>query len=206
MERFSKLDSNIFINLLKEENIENKELCLITGEPLDKNYINLHCDHKFNYESLYNEIVYQKTKKLLDNSLLKINEIKCPYCRTITNKLLPFYKYYSVTPIRGVTYPEEYCMKIFECEYEKNGKKCNKSACKTKNGIYCNKHFVISKLDEDILNNENIDIFKFYKNKKVIELKKILSINNCKISGNKNQLVNRIIINKNKIGSNWIEK
>ena len=51
MERFSKLDSNIFINLLKEENVENKELCLITGEPLDKNYINLHCDHKFNYES-----------------------------------------------------------------------------------------------------------------------------------------------------------
>ena len=214
MHKVSKLNNDLFINLLNENNLENNiefnlknnvELCLITGEILDNNFITLSCGHKFNYESLYNEIVYQKTRKLLDNSQLKINEIKCPYCRKITNKLLPFYKYYSIRSIRGVTYPEEYCMKIFECEYEKNGKKCNKIACKTNNGILCNKHLVITKLDEDILKNENISVFNFYKKKKIIELRKILSQNNCKKSGNKQELVNRIVINKNKIASDWIE-
>jgi hypothetical protein len=204
MEKISKYDIKLFKNLLNENITTEDNICLITSENLKDNNIELNCGHKFNYEALYNEVVYQKTRKLLDNSQLKINEVKCPYCRNVTNKLLPFYKYYSIKQVRGVTYPEEYCMKIYECEHVKNGKKCTKSGCKTENGIFCNKHLVITKEDEIILKNESKDVFNYYKQKKIVELKKILNLNHCKVGGNKEELVNRIIINKNKI-VNWLE-
>ena len=54
-------------------NNENKERCLISDELLDANYITLMCNHKFNFLELYNEVIEQKTKKLLDNSKLKLN-------------------------------------------------------------------------------------------------------------------------------------
>lgn len=210
MEYISKYDIELFNNLLIEDDSveydtrEEDKKCLITNESLEDNNIKLNCGHKFNYEAIYNEIVYQKTRKLLDNAHLKINEVKCPYCRNITNKLLPFYKYYSVKPLRGVTYPEEYCLKIHECEFVKNGKKCMKSGCKTQNGIFCNKHLVITQEDENILKEENDEVFIFYKKKKITELKKILHLNGCKVGGNKGELVNRIIVNKKK-SINWIE-
>lgn len=204
MEKVSKYDIELFKNLLNEDLIDEDNTCLITNENLRDNNIELNCGHKFNYEALYNEVVYQKTRKLLDNAQLKINQVKCPYCRNVTNKLIPFYKYYSVKQVRGVTYPEEYCMKIYECEDVKNGKKCTKSGCKTENGIFCNKHLVTTKEDEIILKNENKDVFNYYKKKKMVELKKILNLNHCKVGGNKEELVNRIIINKSKI-QNWLE-
>ena len=208
MHKVSKYDINLFNNLLNNNNndyVNSENICLITNEVLDNNHIKLSCQHNFNYEPLYNEVVYQKTRKLLDNSQLKINEIKCPYCRTITNKLLPFYKYYSVRSIRGVTYPEEYCMKIYECQHIKNGIKCTKTGCNTMNGIFCNKHLPTNKIEEDILTNENIDTFSYYKKKKVTELKNILRLNNYKISGNKKELIDRIIINRHKYPMDWKE-
>ena len=124
MEKVSKYDIELFKNLLNEDVKDEDNKCLITNENLNDNNIELNCGHKFNYEALYNEVVYQKTRKLLDNAQLKINEVKCPYCRNVTSKLLPFYKYYPVKQVRGVNFPEEYCMKIYECEHVKNGKKC----------------------------------------------------------------------------------
>ena len=48
---------------------------------------------------------------------LKINEMKCPYCRNIGNKYLPFYKYYGVNYIRGVNGPTNFTMNLNKCEY-----------------------------------------------------------------------------------------
>ena len=204
MEKVSKVNMELFNNLLKDDITEEDNTCLITNENLDDNNIKLNCGHKFKYEALYNEVVYQKTRRLLDNAQLKINQIKCPYCRNITNNLLPLYKYYPVKQIRGVTYPEEYCLKKYECEHVKNGKKCTNSACKTENGIFCNKHLVSTKEDELILKNENIDVYIYYKKKTNLELKKLLKLNGCKVIGKKEELINRIIINKNKI-KDWLE-
>ena len=75
---------NIFEKLLHDNMLDEEDTCLITNEKLEYNNIELSCGHQFNYIPLYNEVKYQKTKKMLDNSQLKINEIKCPYCRTIT--------------------------------------------------------------------------------------------------------------------------
>ena len=204
MEKVSKSNIELFNNILNEDITKEENTCMITNDNLENNNIELDCGHKFNYEALYNEVVYQKTRRLLDNAQLKINQIKCPYCRNITNKLIPFFKYYSVKQLRGVTFPEEYCLKIYECEHVKNGKKCVKSGCKTDNGIFCNKHMVSTREDEIILKNENIEQFMYYKKRKIPELKKILNLNGCKVGGNKEELINRIIINKNKI-KNWSE-
>ena len=89
MEKVSKVNIELFNNLLNDDITEEDNTCLITNENLDDNNIKLNCGHKFNYEALYNEVVYQKTRRLLDNAQLKINQIKCPYCRNITNNLLP---------------------------------------------------------------------------------------------------------------------
>ena len=45
----------------------------------------------FNYSSIYNEIIKQKTiKNYKEVQKLHKDSIKCPYCRTIQDKLLPY--------------------------------------------------------------------------------------------------------------------
>ena len=205
------LNSNLlFYNLLneedtessrdKDENMEELNTCLITDMPLENNYITLECGHNFNYIPLHNEVVYQKMKKILDNSRLKIYEIKCPYCRNITNKLLPFYKYYDVKQLKGVNYPVHLTMDIQKCEYiDKKNIKCNNNACITKNGIFCNKHFKYTHREEELIDGIDEDFLKTYRKKTLKELKLELVKNKLKLSGKKEELINRIYIyNKTK--------
>jgi hypothetical protein len=189
----------IFNDLLKEKNNDkNENICLIDGLELKDNYITLECNHKFNYLSLYNEIVYQKTKKILDNSRLRFNEIKCPYCRKITNKLLPFFKYYSVEQIKGVNYPLNYCIKINSCDHiDKNKNKCNNSACITKFGNFCNKHLKYTEKEEELVLNIDNEFYKKYKKKNIKELREELKNFKLKQSGNKDDLIKRLYL-KNK--------
>ena len=184
--------------------LDNK--CMITNKDLEDNYITLDCNHKFNYIPLYREILYQKTKKILDNRRLKINEIKCPYCRTVTPNLLPYYKYYGIRNVRGVNSPEQFCMKINSCEYiNKDKTKCNLSGCLTKKGVFCNKHCEHTKNDEWILECfYNMEIENF-KNLKVKDLKTILKRNGLKMTGKKKELINRIIIGKHRNITTWNE-
>ena len=199
---------SIFNSIINDDipNDVSLNKCLIGRNALTNNYIRLDCNHEFNYIELYNEIVYQKIKKTQDNIHLKLNEIKCPYCRNVTPKLLPYYKYYGVKPLKGVNYPFNLCMTINKCDYisRQTNKKCNESACITKFGCFCNKHIKFLKEDEIILESLDNEQLNIYKKKTVIELKKILQLNYLNISGNKNDLINRIFINKSK-NTNWIE-
>ena len=81
-----------------ENDISNNNLCLISYEKLTDNSITLDCKHSFNYYPLYQEIYNQKRNfnKYFDINKLKINEIKCPYCRNINNKLIPYIPYKNV--------------------------------------------------------------------------------------------------------------
>lgn len=192
----------LFNELVENDNmdISSNEKCLISNEELEVNYIKLECGHCFNYECLYNEIVYQKTKKILDNNYLKINEIKCPYCRNISNKLLPFYKYYNVNYIRGVNGPSNFTMHLNNCQYIVSNKQtkmkehCNASACNTKYGMFCNKHFKYTKNEEDFLNDVNIEKYNYLNKKNIGELKEELKKYKLKVSGVKKELIERLII------------
>jgi hypothetical protein len=197
----------LFNELLQDESMDvsSNEKCLISNEDLESNYIKLDCGHKYNYLDLYNEIVYQKTKKILDNNRLKINEMKCPYCRNITNKLLPFYKYYNVNYIRGVNGPTNFTMNLNKCEYIVKNKQtkmkdsCNASACNTKYGIFCNKHFKYTKREEDLLNDYNVEKYKYLNKMNVKELKEELKKYKLKVCGVKKELVERLIIKNSEL-------
>jgi hypothetical protein len=55
----------------------------------------------------------------LETSKLHYDEIKCPYCRDITPKLLPYYPYPEVSQVKYVNSPSGLCLKGVACEYYK---------------------------------------------------------------------------------------
>jgi hypothetical protein len=163
---------NDFFNKLKfmtqcNESIENVNIdscCLLTKEALNDIHVTLNCGHKFNYIPLYKEVVIQKTSAGITSNgyynscTLRLNEVKCPYCRSVQDKLLPFLNYDDVKRLRGVNGPESLCMKARMCEYietnqkikkvkKKNSKKetsdsCECNAIHVVNGAYyCKKHY-----------------------------------------------------------------
>ena len=193
------------INLIEETNSDNN-ICLLSGEPLKENNITLNCNHKFNYLPLYYEICQQKKYKYnsLEVTRLSINQIKCPYCRNITNKLLPFIIDENVELKNGINSPSKYCLQINTCDWIfKNGKnkanKCNCSSFIFNEKNLCLKHHKISNKTNNESINSNYDsefINKIKKKYTVIDIKKILKDNNLKISGKKEKLILRIINNK----------
>lgn len=82
------------------------EVCLITNAPLKENYVTLGCNHKFNYDAIYNDIFCHKKKyNSMERCSLKVTEIRCPYCRTVHKHLLPHVEGYPF--IHGVNHFDE---------------------------------------------------------------------------------------------------
>ncbi len=180
----------------------DENICLLTYEILKDNYITLKCKHKFNYTPLYNEICKQKSNNnLLETKHLAMQEIKCPYCREITNGLLPYIKSTLLPLKRGVNYPTKYSLVINNCCWVyKNGKNknqtCNKSAYIENGNIYCSNHHNQSinkdKFLKNTLTNWGDIEEKIFKKYNVKQLKDLLKNNKLKMSGNKKDLVLRI--------------
>ena len=90
---YSEINSNEDNNA--DLNFDN--ICLITNEPLFDKFVTMECGHKFNYIPLYNDLIKQKYfTNVMEESRLKINEIRCPYCRSISNQLIPYYENYCI--------------------------------------------------------------------------------------------------------------
>lgn len=144
MEDYNKF----FYDYLNEFNIDNDEdnsrVCLITKNPLEKYSITLRCGHSFNYIPLYNEIKVQKNIKQqnMNDRRLYTNQIKCPYCRTIHNNLIPYIDDIpETTQIYGVNYPKKYVLYGNTCKYIfKSGKRKNMVCGKDCLLEYCNSH------------------------------------------------------------------
>jgi len=205
---FKELNNDIS---LKESGEKNKKMCMISHTPLTYNFIKLTCSHEFNYLSLYNELI-------LTNGYNR--NIKCPYCRTISDKLLPYIPLSGVQKKYGVNSPKSLCMDGPKCLYElKNGKNkgsvCGKSGVESKEGIFCKKHFdsicvIKDKKDKKdkvtkkpmttiIWTVEKEDLFK---RKSVSQLKELLKEKGMKTTGLKKELVNRIFIYNNANSNN----
>ena len=201
-----------FLNSYDEDNNDDFEKCLISNKPLEINYVTLNCNHKFNYNNIYNEVCKQKCKiNPLESQRLKLNQIKCPYCREITNNLLPLIEGKNIEKIKGVNYPSVYSLSLFKCNYiYKSGKnkncKCNANAwnfnetngwlCKTHNNLIIKKSEKNEKdINEQQLIHNNEDIFKKYLKITNNKLKNLLKDNNLKVSGNKKDLILRLISN-----------
>lgn len=131
--------SNLIISTPTANDSTEINYCLISKEKLHPNHITLTCNHKFNYIPLYKEVIYQKNKTntLYEITKLSSNQIKCPYCRTITNNLLPYIPYPSVKIIKNVNSPEYDCMNATKCSHITKHCDANKitTTCK-KNALY----------------------------------------------------------------------
>lgn len=156
---FSQLKSMLTLsesscNVNTNSVVESEEnCCLLTKEPLKTIHIVLECGHKFNYLPLYREIIAQKIKCVSYNSYpLKSNQIKCPYCRNIQDKLLPYLQYDGVKKMLHVNHPSKMSMTSQPCMYNANNYKninskskktivCKECAIDVYNGTYvCKKH------------------------------------------------------------------
>lgn len=151
--------SNLIISTSSSSSYDN--ICLISKEILHPNHITLVCNHKFNYIPIYKEVLYQKTKfnTLYEVTKLNYNQIKCPYCRTITNKLLPFIPYPCVKLAKNIHSSDNNCIPVAKCSHvikKHNGdgedgddhnahcnSKCNKNALyyETENVLLCPTHY-----------------------------------------------------------------
>ena len=154
---FFKEINNYDDNESKED--DNQNLCLITQEPLQDNFIKLPCNHNFNYVPIYNEIIHQKKiiNKRLETSKISLYQIKCPFCRTIHNGVLPYYETNHIKIINGINSPYKYILPCYTCNYVKKNKTlCNKKANCYNNGHYCATHcnYLINKEKKQ----ENIEL------------------------------------------------
>ena len=213
----SNSNNNANNNANNDDNADNNnddEICLLTHQPLEENFITMVCKHKFNYIPLYNEICRQKQNNYLETTHLLIHQMKCPYCRTITNKILPFITDKNVMYKRGVNYPQKYCMTIHTCTWtNKSGKNknnmCGKPAYKTNDGIYCSTHHNMcnrtqKKLDQIQYINDNWTdnhekINKKYNIHELKELLRNMNTNNQSkhriiIGGTKKELIHRVLM------------
>jgi hypothetical protein len=155
-ENVNKINENVIISSSIDNTNNTDNFCLITKEKLEPNHITLICNHKFNYVPLYNEVVNQKNKQnnMYEITKLSSNQIKCPYCRVITNKLLPYIPYPSVRVVKNVnsyiitSYNSnpEYFLYAPKCCHERGNNtenKCQKYAVyyEKENLLLCPQHY-----------------------------------------------------------------
>jgi len=152
----TETSADLFNSLLKEsmeiENtvIENdNDVCLITGEKLKDKYITLECNHKFNYDALFNDVKQWKSNYKNKGYCITYNihfkrQISCPYCRQITNGLLPYYSELnsvSYQKIWYVNWPQRYWFFPNKCKYIfASGRKKSMSCDKGCSGLFCKGH------------------------------------------------------------------
>ena len=138
--------NELLLNMLNNKTCElnNQSICLITNETLIDDHITLFCNHSFNYNAIFKEIKKQKEYNSLETHKLKSYQIKCPYCRNIQNKLLPYNNKYS--KVFGVNHPLEHTMFVKKCIYMfKSGKRKNQLCDKLSPIDFCQVHSKIMK-------------------------------------------------------------
>lgn len=171
-------------NTLTIENENNTKYCLITNEELTYTSICLPCGHSFNYLPLYNEVIKQKSNfSALEVNKLRNHQIKCPYCRTILNNILPYNEDVSnVKKINGVNVPSKYSLYPNTCEYiwkygKFKGQMCNKSCLYS----HCKQHMKKIKNISSDSEKKCICVLKYGKNKgKVCSYSVFNNSNMCK--------------------------
>lgn len=136
-----------------DEEYNNKK-CFITNKPLVEPYITLPCNHTFNYDPLYKDIVHAKLTNHMEYSKLCVNQIRCPYCRLVIDHVLPYSREYKKCK-DGVNWfdVDKYRIRdsikytIGKCMYEVDGEQscCVKKVIKApvNNIEYCVEHYGI---------------------------------------------------------------
>ena len=139
--------NNNLMKALCESEDEEEELCLISGDTLEKDHIKLLCKHTFNYKAILDEIKIQKKKhSILETHHLRLTQIKCPYCRNIQTGLLPWRLGYP--QIKFVNWPPIKAFKGYSCScLLKSGKRKGLPCGKKSIEKYCPRHLKTKQLE-----------------------------------------------------------
>jgi hypothetical protein len=112
----------LYKSLDKEESSNDDNNCLISQKPLSENYVTMMCGHKFNYQPLFCDILNHKKKfNSMERHFLKSSDIRCPYCRNVQKKLLPYVEGYP--KVHGVNFYDEDMYKSKKQKYANNSMK-----------------------------------------------------------------------------------
>jgi hypothetical protein len=104
-ELYESLDDSDDNNNNNNIDESSAQVCLITNTHLTKHFVELECKHAFNYVPLFKDLVNHKTKfSSLDTHRLKVNEIRCPYCRNKQGNLLPYIEEIGLPKEHGVNW------------------------------------------------------------------------------------------------------
>ena len=149
-----------FEELMKQMDIDEPQnddkRCLISHEPLDDNAVTLTCNHSFNYPEILSEVIRQKKVfNSKETQRLKCKEIKCPYCRKVTDGLLPPREGFD--NIKGVNFPYIQCFTYNTCKrIFKSGKRKGQLCGVPCKGDFCSRHIPKINLPENV--GENVVI------------------------------------------------
>ena len=182
----------------KDNFILDDSHCLLSKESLGQNHIVLPCGHKFNYQPLCKEIANLKypCKTYSRQICLNRNQICCPYCRKVFDKLLP------KIPLYKLSLPKHVCSDLNSIQM----KKCTFHLCEKTNafdsdyGVLCTKHYT-KRSKQSIKKQphvfETAEQAALFKSSKVIKMKLQLKELNLSTKGLKIDLFNRLISNSN---------
>ncbi len=195
-------DVDFFAELTKDTH-QNDDTCLLTGHHLERNYITLSCGHKFNYKPLYLEVRVQKrVYNANETHRLYSHQIRCPYCRRVTDSLLPYVPVIDgVTRLKGVNHPQTLCMPHKKCQWtyksgKSKGNTCGADGFDSEHGSLCERHWKCmcaktkNKIIDDIPMTPEME--KVMKDNTVASLKVMLKEKGMKVGGRKIDLVKRL--------------
>ena len=139
---------NFLLNNEDDTDSDNENICLITHEKLDMNYIELTCKHKFNYYSICKEIINQRKGNIYNKNNLDKKKIICPYCRNIQKNNIPYIPCQGIKSYKNINNCLENKLEfiwVYKSGKNKNNT-CKKNGFNSLHGIYCkNHHNIIEK-------------------------------------------------------------
>jgi hypothetical protein len=137
---------NFYEELMKDEEIDENNVCLLSNLQLDETSVELPCSHKFNYLYIFNEIKSSKKLNALNHSNYSFkysvnpDQISCPYCRTRFDNLLPPSKNIKgTTLLKNVNHSSKSL--IIKCKCENSESKCSFPVYVSDIGYYCKNHY-----------------------------------------------------------------
>jgi len=133
-------DIDFYSEINGEKDDINENICLITQSQLEEDCVQLKCSHSFNYGPLFYDILNHKQKfNKLEKKSLKVNEIRCPYCRNIEDNLLPHNP--SFPSVHGVNIFDE-TIYLSNIQSKSNDLKWSKGICQYPNDEPCTHNIV----------------------------------------------------------------
>jgi len=133
----------------------------------------------------------------LETTKLQYNEMKCPYCRTITPYILPFYPYQDVCRVKYVNTPPNLSLPALACEYDKFISAGENTICTTSETTGCRTHSIYYDKYDLMLCNKHFNKIEAGTTMSSKTRKKSLSANNSANSADTSDMQNIIISHHN---------